>query len=210
MHPYLVRLGVRAEVQEFLAPYYRSDEDGNLCFDYGNAFEHYGLGFHRVPVASGFWLAGNLRFAQVSKVIVCSSAMEAIAWLNGNWHRVGDTFSLLFFSAGATLSGELTAWLRLHFSEKAVVMVLGNDVLGRLSTVKLAAALRGQSLHIVYLAEEKIQILFRGQAFLFSREILSLNALEKSAGFRFRVLISTPKNYGSFFEQLKAAAGLAF
>jgi hypothetical protein len=210
MHPYLDRLCVRPEIQELFAPFYDTDEAGNLRFRYGEGFEHYGLGFHRVPLFSGFWLAGNLCFQQVSTVIICSSAMEAIAWLEFNWHRVADSFSLLFFSAGDSLSNEQTSWLREHFSNKKIVFVLGNDLLGRLSAVKLAAGICGLSLQIAYLSEEKVQILFRGQYYLFSPENLSLNALEKLSGFRFRVIISTPKNHNSFFEQLKAAAGLSF
>jgi len=210
MHPYLDRLGIRSEVQEFFAPFYDTDEAGNLCFSYGEGFEHYGLGFHKVPLSSGCWLAGNLCFPQVDTIVICSSAMEAIAWLDYSWHRIADRFSLLFFSAGASLSGEQAAWLREHFSNKNIVMALGNDLLGRLSAVKLAAGIRGLKLQICYLAEEKVQILFRGQDYLFSPENLSVNALEKLSGFRFRVIISTPKNYTSFFEQRKAAAGLSF
>jgi hypothetical protein len=30
------------------------------------------------------------------------------------------------------------------------------------------------------------------------------------SGFRFRVIMSLPKNHNTFFEQLKAAAGLSF
>lgn len=210
MHPYLERLGIRPEVQEFFAPFYYSDNAGNSCFSYSHDFEHYGLGFHKVPVDAGYWLAGNLYLAQVSQLVICSSAMEAVSWLNANSHRAADSFSLLFFSAGALVSVEQLSWLRKHFSRKRIIIVLGNDLLGRLSAVKLTAALRGQKLQVCYLAEEKVQILFRGRTFLFSPENLSLNALEKLSGFRFRVVISTPKNYNSFFEQLKAAAGLSF
>ena len=210
MHSYLTRLGVKQEVQEFFLPFYESDDAGNLCFDYSDAFEHYGLGFHKVPLSSGFWLAGNLTLEQVSTVVISSSAMEAIAWLNRNWERHADPFSLLFFSAGVSQFAEQLNWLRENCPGKKVVSVFGNDLLGRLSAVKLAAGIRGQNLHSCYLAEEKVQILFRGRTFLFGPENLSLNALEKSSGFRFRVIISAPKNHNSFFEQLKAAAGLTF
>lgn len=210
MHPYLERLGIRSDVQEFFAPFYDADEAGDLCFSYGNDFEHYGLGFHRVPLSFGFWLAGNLCFAQVGTLIICASAMEALAWLELNWHRIADSFSLLFFSAGPSFSDEHVCWLRRHFSGKRIVVALGNDLLGRLSAAKMAAGICGLNLQIAYLSEEKIQILFRGETYIFSPENLSLNALEKLSGFRYRVIISTPKNHNSFFEQLKAAAGLSF
>lgn len=210
MHPFLDRLGIRSEVQAFFAPFYYPDDAGNLCFSYGEGFEHYGLGFHKAPLSSGCWLAGNLCFAQVGTLVICSSAMEALAWQELNWHRFTDRFSLLFFSAGASLSDEQIYWLRQQFSGKRIVIALGNDLLGRLSAVKLAAGICGLKLQICYLAEEKVQILFRGQSYLLGPENLSLNALEKLSGFRFRVIISHPKNHNSFFEQLTAAAGLSF
>ncbi|HZY39386.1 MAG TPA: hypothetical protein VFE53_22175 [Mucilaginibacter sp.] len=210
MHPYLTRLGVRQEVQEYFESHLFSNEAGDLCFPYVNEFEHYGFGFHRVPVVSTFWMAGNLNFSQVRQAIVCGSAMECIAWLNHYGFAFPDTESLLFLSAGASLHHQHIRWLRENLTGKDFDFVFGKDLLGRLTALKLAAGIRGQQMHIAYLAEEKIQILFRGRNFIFSPENLSLNALEKLSGFRFRVRISTPKNYKTFFEQLEAGAGLSF
>jgi len=210
MHPYLTRLGVRQEVQDYFEPYCFSNDAGDLCFAYGNEFEHYGFGFHRVPIVSTFWMAGNLYFSQVRHVIVCPSAMECIAWLNHNWFSFFDMESLLFLSAGASLHHQHIHWLRGHLTGKDSTFAFGRDLLGRLTALKLAAGIRGQRLHIAYLAEEKIQILFRGRTYLFDPENFSINVLEKASGYRFRVRISTPKNYNTFFEQLKAGAGLSF
>jgi hypothetical protein len=210
MHPYLTRLGVRQEVQQYFEPFYYSDDAGNLCFNYGADCEHYGFGFHLVPAVSGFWMAGNLNFFQVKQVIVCASALECVAWLNVYGYLFPDTLCLLFLSTGTSLCSEQVVWLREHLPGKDFVFAFGNELLGRLTAVKLAAGIRGQRLSVFSLAEEKIQILFRGQSFLFSPETLTLHALEKAARFRFRVRISTPKNYNTFFEQLKAGAGLTF
>jgi hypothetical protein len=210
MHPYLTRLGVRQEVQDYFEPYCFSNEAGDLCFAYGNEFEHYGFAFHRVPIVSCFWMAGNLNFSQVRQVIICGSAMECIAWLNHNWFSFFYTENLLFLSVGASLRREHIRWLRAHLTGKNFTFAFGRDLLGRLTALKLAAGIRGQQLHVAYLAEEKIQILFRGCTFLFNPENFSINVLEKVSGYRFRILIRNPKNYNTFFEQLKAGAGLSF
>jgi hypothetical protein len=55
MHPYLDRLGIRSEVQEFFAPFYDADEAGNLCFKFSEGFEYYGMGFHKVPLRSAWY-----------------------------------------------------------------------------------------------------------------------------------------------------------
>jgi hypothetical protein len=210
MHPYLTRLGVRQEVQEYVEPYCFSNDAGDLCFAYGNEFEHYGFAFHRVPIVSCFWMAGNLNFSQVKHVVICASAIECIAWLNHNWFSFSDRESLLFLSAGASLHHQHIRWLRVQLTGKDFTFVFGKELLGRLTAFKLAAGIRGQQLHIAYLTEEKIQILFRGRTFLFDPENFSINMLEKASGYRFRVRNSTPKNYNTFFEQLKAGAGLSY
>ena len=210
MHPYLTRLGVRQAVQDFFSPFYHSDGDGNLYFAYTVGFEHYGLAFHRLPLSSGCWLAGNLSLAQVSQVIICTSSMGAIAWLELHAHKITERHSLLFFSAGGAVQTAHIDWLRKNCGNKEVILALGNDPLSRLSALQLAAGLRGFALQVCYLAEEKVQIRFRGHSYLLNLEKLSLNAFEKMSGFRFRVLSSTPKHHSTFFEQLKAAAGLSF
>ena len=210
MHPYLTRLGVRPEVQEYFAPYGFSHESGDLCFPYGDEFEHYGFAFHRVPVVSCFWMAGNLNFSQVRQVIICASAMEGIAKLNHYGFAFSDTENLLFLSAGASFYHQHIRWLRENLPGKDFYFVFGKDLMGRLTALKLAAGIRGRQLHIAYLAEEKIQILFRGRTFLFDPENCSINVLEKASGYRFRVRTAAPKNYNTFFEQLKAGAGLSF
>jgi len=210
MHPYLTRLGVQREVQAYFEPYCFSNDSGDLCFAYADDFEHYGFAFHRVPFVSRFWMAGNLNFSQVRQVILCASAMEGIAWLNHNWFAFSDTDNMLFLSAGASLHHQHIRWLRGHLTGKDFTFAFGRDLLGRLTAFKLAAGIRGQQMHIAYLTEKKIQILFRGRTFLFDPENFSINVLEKASGYRFRVHISTPKNYNTFFQQLKASAGLSF
>src|SRR5437868_1550822 len=99
MHPYLTRLGVRTEVQRFFEPFTDVGEKG-LLFNYGDAVEHYGFAFHRIPVSRNFWIAGNLNFAMVSQVVICSSAMEAVAFFHYHFTRFRCADNLLFLSGG--------------------------------------------------------------------------------------------------------------
>jgi hypothetical protein len=45
-------MGVSEMVQQFFAPFFTSDDAGNLCFWYGEVYEHFGFGFHRVPLSA--------------------------------------------------------------------------------------------------------------------------------------------------------------
>ncbi len=208
MHPYLTRLCIRPEVQRFFRPFYSTDDLGNLVFAYGGEAEHFGFAFHKVPVTHTFWLAGNLQFSQVRLVILSASALDAVSWLNKKLPAFPLTENLLFLALGAGVTDAQVLWIRAHLEGKAFRLLFGRDVLGRMADVKLAAAIKGWPLS-VYLGEgEQVVVSFRQHDFSFSQEQFSLAAFEKAAGVRFGAATDKPKVYNSFFEELKAEAGL--
>ena len=210
MHPYLTRLGVRVEVQQYFEPFYVSDEAGNLCFWYGEVYEHFGFGFHRVPLSSDLWLAGNLNFSQVRQVIVSGCALDAVSWLNKKAVYLSHTENLLFIATGAGLQTEHICWINEHLDGKAFCLIYGNGLLGSLASVKLAAGLRRMPLKIFIDGAERISVSFRSRNFSFSQDNFSLHAFEKAAKFRFGIRCDQPKDQPAFFDELKAGAFLNF
>jgi hypothetical protein len=208
MHPYLTRLGIRPEVQRFFRPFYTTDDLGNMVFAYGGEAEHFGFAFHKVPVTDTFWLAGNLQFSQVRLVILSASALDAVSWLNKKLPAFPQTENLLFVAFGAGISDAQVLWIRTHLEGKAFRLLFGRDVLGRMADLKLAAAIKGWSLSVYLTGNEKVIINFRHFHFSFSQEQFSLAAFEKAAGVRFGVATDKPKVYNSYFDELKAKAGL--
>ncbi len=209
MHPYFSRLQVRPEVQEFFKPNYTVDRLGNLVFPYGEPFEHFGFAFHKVPASEHLWIAGNTNYSQVRQVIICSSAMEAISWLNKNYHSFPITDNLLFLATGAGVQTKHILWIKVHLPGKEFYMVFGRDMLGRIADVKTAAGLRGWPLEI-YHEGDNIVVSFRSRIFVFNQEKFSLNSFEKAAGYRFHITAYKPKGFDSFFDELKANAGFTF
>jgi hypothetical protein len=208
MHPYLTRLGVRPEVQAYFRPCYRTSDLGNLLFPYGDEGEHFGFAFHRVPVTDDCWLAGSIHFPQVRMVILSTSALDAVSWLNKKYNAFTATENLLFVALGGGISDAQLHWIRDKFSRKKCHLIFSNDLLGRLADLKVAAALHGWPLSLYADPEEKVTINFRTANFCFSQETLSLSAFERAAGIRFGVSTSKPRKYNSFFEELQAEAGL--
>ena len=208
MHPYFTRLGIRPEVQRFFGPFYQVDPIGNLLFAYGEETEHFGFAFHRVPVTDGFWLAGNLQFSQVRLVILSASALDAVSWLNKKAAAFPQTENLLFVSLGAGVSEAVLLWIRAHLEGRVFRLLFGLDVLGGIADVKLAAAIKGWPLSVYLGAGEQVTVSFRSRIFSFRQENFSLAAFEKAAGIRFGVATDKPKVYNSFFDELKAEAGL--
>jgi len=209
MHPYLTRLGVLPEVQAFFEDNYHTAATGDLLFDYGDAVEHYGLAFHKVPVTNQCWLAGNVSLPQVRQVMVCASAMEAISWLNKkfNWLPRPDNF--LFMAVGTQVNAGHVARIRQALSNKDINFLLGSDLLAQVTALKLAAGIRRLPVAVFLLPEEKLKVVFRAQTFLFSQDKFSLNAFEKASGFRFGFPVLKPKQHSSFFDELQALFGLS-
>lgn len=208
MHPYLTRLGVRPEVQRFFRPFYQVDAIGNLLFAYGEESEHFGFAFHKVPVTDGFWLAGNLQLSQVRLVILSASALDGVSWLNKKLPAFPHCENLLFLSLGAGIREVQLSWIWDHLAGKEFRLLYGRDLLGRMADLKLAATIKGWPLS-VYLGEgEQVIVDFRSRHFSLGQENFSLSVFEKTAGVRFGVAADKPKIHNSFFDELKAKAGL--
>jgi hypothetical protein len=184
------------------------DDLGNLLFAYGEETEHFGFAFHKFPVTNKLWLAGNLHFPQVRLVILSASALDAISWLNKKLPAFPHTENLLFVALGAAVSEVQVTWIREQLAGRSLKLLFGRDVLGRIADLKLAAGIRGWPLSVYLGAGEQVVICFRQHNFSFRQENFSLAAFEKAAGIRFGVATDKPKTHNSFFDELKAQAGL--
>lgn len=209
MHPYFTRLGIRPEVQRFFGPFHQVDPIGNLLFAYGEETEHFGFAFHKVPATDGFWLAGNLQFSQVRLVILSASALDAVAWLNKKAAAFPNAGNLLFLSLGAGMSEAQIRWIREHLAGKQFRLLFGRDLLGRIADLKLSAAIKGWPVSVYLTAREKVSVSFRSRNLSFSLEQFSLAAFEKAAGIRFGIAADKPKVHNTYFDELKADAGLS-
>jgi hypothetical protein len=205
MHPYLTRLGVRQEVQDFFEPFIRSDNNNKLLFDYGDAIEHFGMAFHRIPVSGNFWMAGSTNFSTIGHVIICSSAMEAIAFFHYNYYRLSQPGQLLFLSTGTLPGAEHFRWLRDNLAGKDFLLVFGDDLLGRIAALKTAAAIRALPLS-ASVFNELVIIGFRLKEFTIPADVFTLHVFEKLSGYRFKMKTAGTAKFGSYLAQLKAAS----
>jgi len=205
MHPYLTRLCVKPEVQEFFAPFYQSDAAGNMVFSYGTRTEHYGFAFHRVPAASHLWIAGPDNFSLARQVFICPSAMEAISFLHYKLPAFPNLDGLLFLAVGTGINVQQIAWISSSLAEKKYTFVFGNDFLGQVQALKLAAGIRKVAVAI-YEENGTCTVNFRSQNYCLPTNNFSLNAIEKLTRYRFGIRTLVPKGYSTFFEQLKASA----
>jgi hypothetical protein len=201
MHAYHTRLGIHPNIQSFFEPYYHSDSKVNLCFNYGDDLETYGLAFHRVPLTPDCWIAGDWQIAR--QVIVCSSAMEAVAWLNCNSGYHPNPRTLLFIATGSQLNTEKLQLFREQRPQRKYGLLFSDDLLGRICDLKAAAALAGYPADVSVL-NNNIHVVFRSRSFQIDCETFSLNAFGRLSGFRFNLPTLKPKGFISWLSQLEA------
>jgi hypothetical protein len=202
VHAYLTRLRVRPEVQSFFEPFYSSDGTGNLVFNYRDSFEHFGFAFHRVPDSEQVWLAGNTNFQRVRQVFICSSAMDAIAFLNFHYTGFRHAGTLLFISVGTRANAEQLRWINTNLRGKQFTLVSGNDLLGRVGDLKTAAGIRRVPV-AVSIDNEQVVIDFRHKVYSLPADAFTLNAFEKASGYRFNIRTSKSNNADGWFSWLK-------
>lgn len=155
-------------------------------FSYGDDFEHYGLGFHRVPATENVWISGVPELS--SDIFICGAAMDAIAFGKFRPHYA-------FVALGALPSRSQIESL----PERRFHLLFPKDDLGLVCDLKVAAWLRKLPLKVTRI-ENGFKVLFRSQ--LFYLEKPSLNALEKASGYRFGIRTHKPKNANTWTSSL--------
>ena len=192
MNHHLTGLGVPAVVQAFFST-------GDLCFSYGDDYELFGEGFHRVPTTPNLWIAGK----ELSReLVITSSAMEAIAYLSVSLHRYPYLDHLSFIAIGNLPNYAQLSWIRSNYPKQKFTLVFGKDLLGRLADIRVAAGLKHHRAKMTHLGQE-IQISYRNILYTFGQDRLSLSAFEKATGLRTGFRTAKPKGFDTYLQQLK-------
>lgn len=193
MNTHLTRLGVPPEIQAF---FNIADE---LVFDYGDGYEHFGDGFHKIPTTQNLWLAGS---TAASKVIITYSAMEAIAFITFNRHRYPRLEHLAFIAIGNWLHTEQSDWIRQNFPKRKFTLVFGKNLLGHITAIKLAAGIRNIPIQIFH-SEYQVSIYTGKQEVVINDEQISLHTFQEKLGIRPRFRTGQPIHTLTFLDQLQ-------
>ncbi|SEN02381.1 hypothetical protein SAMN05192574_102212 [Mucilaginibacter gossypiicola] len=192
MIDYLTKLGVPPIIQEFFA----AEEP---FFDFGDQQEHFSEAIHRVPATRNLWTAGN-QFAR--QVIITFSALEAVAFLTLNQANYQNFNELLFIATGARISDRQLKWVRLNLKGREFTLAFGNELIGRITDIKVAATIRNKPVRL-YVQAGKVIARLKEQTAVFEEEKLSLYAFETRLGIRTMIRTCKPLNQLTFLDQLK-------
>jgi hypothetical protein len=198
MNDDLTRLGV----PEVLQAWFNCRQE--LVFDYGVAEEFFTTGFHKVPTTANLWLGGN---RSASEVVITHSAMEAIAFLTLHADHYPRRGTLSFIAMGNLPGMAQLQWIRQNFKKRKFTLVFGNDLLGALTDIKVAAGLKGHGTRLLWSGDD-IRIQIKTQVRILSVPQVSLYAFEKAFGLRMGIRTEKPPAALTFLDQLKDAQAL--
>ncbi|QXV63678.1 hypothetical protein INP83_11200 [Mucilaginibacter sp. 21P] len=188
----LLHFGVPPQVLKFFA----AEEP---IFDFGDDAEYFTADCHRLPVTRNLWTAGDPLARQV---VITYSAMEAIAFLTVKRSAYRNHQDLFFIAIGSRLRPEQLQWIRQNLKGRNFTLVFGNDLLGKLTDIKVAAGIRNKMLSICYQAGE-VEIRLKARKIIFEAEKLSLHVFEEAFGIRTKVRTCKPACDLTFLNQLK-------
>jgi hypothetical protein len=192
MNQVLTGLGIPLEVQAFF------NITADLTFNYGDQVERYGKGFHTVPSTQNVWFAGT---QNASHLIITYSVMEAIAYMTFNRHRYPRLDRLAIIAIGNKLHAEQGDWIRESFPGRTIILVFGNDLLGHITAIKLAAAIKNMPIRVFYNSGD-VHIYCNNCLKVFSVGEISLHAFQEAFAIRPRYRTGTPVRSLTYLDQL--------
>lgn len=192
MNDLLTGLGVHLSLQAWFSC------EKETIFDYGGAREVFKEGFHKVPTTVNLWFAGH---RSASEVVITHSAIEAIAFLSLNTDHYPNLEAVSFIATGNLPGMAQLQWIRRNFQKRKFTLVFGNELLGALTDIKVAAGLKGHGTRI-WLSGDVVRIQMKTQQHLFSVPEVSLHAFEKAFGLRMNIRTRKPNRVVNFLDQL--------
>jgi hypothetical protein len=192
MNDYLTKLGVPPNIQQFFAV-------EEPIFDFGNQKEYFSETVHRIPATENLWMAGN-HFAR--QVIITFSAMESIALLTLNQTTYQNFDDLLFIATGARISSYQLNWIRLNLKGRDFTLAFGSDLIGRITDIKVATAIRNKAVKIRF-QEGNVIAFLKEKTAVFEAEKSSLYAFENALNVRTKIRTCKPLNQLTFLDELK-------
>jgi len=191
MNPLLEKLGVSSELQAFF-------KSTDCVFDFGDSFEHFGPGFHKVPTTQNVWRTAG---ETVTNVIISHSAMECLAYLTLNRHRF-QLLSALGCVALGNYPYELQLeWVRRTFYRRKFTLVFSNDLVGRVMDIKVMTGLRNKPTRL-WLSGDSVIARYHERTLSFAQANLSLHSFEKAFSIRSGIRTRKPLHHLTFLDEL--------
>jgi len=109
---------------------------------------------------------------------------------------------LLFIATGSRINSSQLKWIQLNFKGREFTLAFGNELIGRITDIKVATAIRNKSVKLSF-QEGNIVAWLKEKKIVFKEDQLSLHAFESAFGVRTLIRTCKPLNQLTFLDELK-------
>jgi len=144
----------------------------------------------------------SFAWRQASHILFCPSLDSAKAFINNHHSSFPDSRRLLCIPIGLIPSKAVIQAYNPRLKNKKIILLMPDDLLGRIADIKLAAWLRNNNVQLTYCQPGTIQIAFKNKTYHFPEHKTSLSAFEKASGFRskirtYKISVPNPNVYSA-------------
>lgn len=124
---------------------------------------------------------------QASHILISPSLDSAKTFINNHHSSFPDSRKLLCIPIGLIPSKAVIQEYIPRLKNKKIILLMPDDLLGRIADIKLAVWLRRKEVRLTYYQAGTIQIAFKNKTYHFPEHKISLSAFEKASGFRSKI-----------------------
>lgn len=129
----------------------------------------------------------NFRWNQASHILLCTSPEYSSTFKTHLHSSFPDSRRLLCISIGILPEKVRLQTLIPYLRNKKIILLMPDDLLGRIADIKIAAWLRKHDVQLTHCQTGTIQIAFKNKIYNFPEHKISLSAFEKASGFRSKI-----------------------
>lgn len=123
----------------------------------------------------------------ITHIILSPSPPAAISFMAQHRHSFSQPERLWFFHYGTLPTPTQIHSLLQPQHKKKIILLYEDDLLGRITAIKIACWLKRRAVQLTYTHDETVHIRFNDKTYLFPEHELSLSRFEKRTGLRSQI-----------------------
>lgn len=124
---------------------------------------------------------------QATHVVFCPSIEMFNRFLHQHHSSFPDRRKLLCIPVDSSPAREKIKYCMPHIKNKKIILLMPDDLLGRVADIKIAVWLKNHDVGLTYYQPGTIQVAFKNKTYHFPEHKISLSAFEKASGFRSKI-----------------------
>ena len=135
----------------------------------------------------GLDIPDSFGWLQSTQMVFCPTIKIFNTFLHHYHSSFPDRRKLLCIPVGFNPPREKIKYLIPLLKNKKIILLMPDDLLGRIADIKIAAWLKNHDVRLTYRQPGTVQIAFKNKTYHFPEHKISLSAFEKASGFRSKI-----------------------